>query len=159
MGEPVPILQLVRTLIKLSGKNEKQVLIQFTGLRQGEKLIEELFYQNEEVNPTSFPKIRRAHGPRQDWNNLKIKLEQLKATLCLEGPDRICTRLSEIVPEYHYLLEKGASGTHEREPLLHEPSTCCSASSLASVATRKSMAQISGRYAEIEHKLDPVSQR
>ena len=39
MGQPILILDLVRTLIRLSGKNEKQVTIEFTGLRQGENLL------------------------------------------------------------------------------------------------------------------------
>lgn len=59
MGKPLLILDLVRTLIKLSGRSEKQVPIQFTGLRPGEKLFEELFYEDEEVDQTSFPKLKK----------------------------------------------------------------------------------------------------
>ena len=100
MGEPIPILELVRTLIKLSGRNEKQVMIQFTGLRPGEKLVEELFYANEEVTPTSFPKIKRARGPLQDWNRIARMLEELEATLFLNGSDSIRAKITEILPEY-----------------------------------------------------------
>jgi len=52
MGKQISILQLARTLIQLSGKTEKQVSIQFTGLRPGEKLYEELFSEAEEITST-----------------------------------------------------------------------------------------------------------
>jgi FlaA1/EpsC-like NDP-sugar epimerase len=116
MGRPIPILELVRTLIKLSGRNEKQVAIQFTGLRAGEKLIEELFYGNEEVSQTSFPKIKRARGQQQDWNQLARKLEELEATLFLNGPDSIRAKISEILPEYSYLSDNLSKATGEEEP-------------------------------------------
>src|SRR5439155_20186087 len=49
MGEPVRILDLARSLIRLSGKSEEDVEIQFTGLREGEELNDELFYEYENV--------------------------------------------------------------------------------------------------------------
>jgi FlaA1/EpsC-like NDP-sugar epimerase len=117
MGQPLLILELVQTLIKLSGRNEKQVTIQFTGLRQGEKLIEELFYENEEVGQTSFPKIKRARGLVQDWNALANKLEDLEATLFLNGPDRIRAKISEILPEYSWLSNGEPKPSDDEESL------------------------------------------
>ena len=105
MGQPLLVLELVRTLIKLSGRNENQVAIQFTGLRQGEKLVEELFYENEGVDETSFPKIKRARGPVRDWNSLLRKLEELEAALFLDNPDDVRAKIKEIVPEYSYLSQ------------------------------------------------------
>src|SRR5271166_1068851 len=105
MGEPLLILDLVRTLIKLSGRNEKQVASQFTGLRQGEKLLEELFYEDEEVDQTSFPKIKKARGPLRDWDNLSIKLEELERALFVKEPDSIRARIKEILPEYSCLSD------------------------------------------------------
>ena len=102
MGEPLLILDLVRTLIKLSGRSEKQVPIQFTGLRQGEKLFEELFYEDEAVDQTSFPKIKRARGALQDWGTLLKKLEELEGALFANGPDRVRAKIKEIVPEYSH---------------------------------------------------------
>lgn len=102
MGEPLAILDLVRTLIKLSGSNEKKVDIQFTGLREGEKLSEELFYENEEVGETLFPKIKRARGPIQDWPVLAGKLEELETALFLNGADTVRAKIKEILPEYSY---------------------------------------------------------
>ena len=60
MGKPVQIVDLANTLVKLSGIPENEVEIAFTGLRPGEKLYEELFYQYEEPSTTSVGKIMRA---------------------------------------------------------------------------------------------------
>jgi FlaA1/EpsC-like NDP-sugar epimerase len=103
MGQPVSILELVQTLVRLSGKTEQQVTITFTGLREGEKLVEELFYRNEEVRQTSFPKIKRARVPLHDWLALARKLEDLEATLFLNGSGSVRARIKEIVPEYSYV--------------------------------------------------------
>jgi len=100
MGEPLSILDLVRTLIKLSGRHDKQVTIKFTGLRPGEKLFEELFYDNEEVDETSAPKIKRARGPHRNWTTLAAKLEELEAVLFLNGAATVRAKIKEILPEY-----------------------------------------------------------
>ncbi len=102
MGEPIRIIDLARSLIRLSGKNECQVAIQFTGLRPGEKLQEELFYPAEKVLPTSFQKIKKASGEPVEWSNLTRQLQELKATLTLNGAAPIRARLREIVPEYSH---------------------------------------------------------
>ena len=100
MGEPLMIVDLVRTLVKLSGRTEKQVAIQYTGLRPGEKLIEELFYEHEQVQETSFAKIKRARGPARDWDSLVEKLEDLESTLFVTEPETIRAKIAEILPEY-----------------------------------------------------------
>ena len=100
MGEPLIIVDLVRTLVKLSGRTEKQVAIQYTGLRPGEKLIEELFYEHEQVQETSFAKIKRARGPARDWDSLVEKLEDLESTLFVTEPETIRAKIAEILPEY-----------------------------------------------------------
>src|SRR5439155_6527548 len=64
MGEPVKILDLARQMIRLSGKDETQVPIVFTGARAGEKLHEVLWNEGETVGPTSHPKIMRAARPQ-----------------------------------------------------------------------------------------------
>jgi FlaA1/EpsC-like NDP-sugar epimerase len=91
------------------------VTIEFTGLRPGEKLIEELFYENEEVGQTSFPKIKRARGPIQDWNSLADKLEELEATLFLNGSDLIRAKINEILPEYSYSSSKPSQEAEQQE--------------------------------------------
>jgi FlaA1/EpsC-like NDP-sugar epimerase len=116
MGDPVPILELVRTLIRVSGRSEKQVTVRFTGLRPGEKLVEELFYDNEQVSHTSFTKIKKARGPIQDWPTLADKLEQLEATLFLNGADSVRARIKEIVPEYLYSSENESAIDDRKDP-------------------------------------------
>jgi len=116
MGQPVPILELVKALITLSGRSEEEVRIEFTGLREGEKLIEELFYRYEDVGQTSFAKIKKARGPDQSWATLSAKLEALEATLFLNGSESVRSRIKEIVPEYSYELENELPLDVEPEP-------------------------------------------
>src|SRR5437764_2801765 len=60
MGKPVRILDLARQLIELSGRvPDQDIRIEFTGLRPGEKLFEELSYEGENITPTLHPKIHR----------------------------------------------------------------------------------------------------
>jgi FlaA1/EpsC-like NDP-sugar epimerase len=100
MGEPVRILDLARTLIRLSGKSEHDVEIRFTGLREGEKLSEELFYEHEEVIPTSCERIKRTSGTLKDWARLCCQLDELRASMNIDGAAPIRTKIKEIVPEY-----------------------------------------------------------
>lgn len=109
MGTPVKILDLARTLIKLSGKKEEDVGIKFTGLRPGEKLIEELFYPNEEVCTTSCPKIRTARTSNDGWNCLDADLDKLREALYLGGANQIRSRIKEIVPEYSHTSKTQSS--------------------------------------------------
>jgi FlaA1/EpsC-like NDP-sugar epimerase len=60
MGQPVRILDLARDLVRLSGRAPDSVPIQITGLRPGEKLHEQLFYDAESIMGTDIPKVLRA---------------------------------------------------------------------------------------------------
>jgi FlaA1/EpsC-like NDP-sugar epimerase len=102
MGEPVRIVDLARNLIRLSGKSESDVEIRFTGLREGEKMHEELFYEHETVIATSCARIKRTSGPRKDWRELCFQLDMLRASLTVDGAAPIRVRIKEIVPEYMY---------------------------------------------------------
>jgi FlaA1/EpsC-like NDP-sugar epimerase len=62
MGKPVKIIDLARSMIRLSGYTEEQVAIEFTGLRPGEKLYEELLADTEQTLPTPHPKLRIARS-------------------------------------------------------------------------------------------------
>ena len=104
MGEPLRILDLARTLIRLSGKSEREVGIRFTGLREGEKLTEELFYATEDVQPTQFEKIKRTQSPLLDgWPKLRRHLIELRASMRVDGPEPLRRKMKEIVPEYSYM--------------------------------------------------------
>ena len=63
MGEPVRILDLARDLVRLAGRDPDSQPIEIVGLRPGEKLHEELFYDAEEVEPTASAKVLRAVAP------------------------------------------------------------------------------------------------
>lgn len=62
MGEPVKIIDLARDMIKLSGMSEEEIRIEFTGLRPGEKLYEELLADDENTLPTNHEKLRIAQA-------------------------------------------------------------------------------------------------
>jgi FlaA1/EpsC-like NDP-sugar epimerase len=100
MGEPIRIVDLARTLISLSGRSEEEVEIQFTGLRQGEKMEEELFYRSEEVLPTTCDKIKRTNGATRNWTELQFQLDSLRRTMIGNGHAAVRSMIKEIVPEY-----------------------------------------------------------
>jgi len=101
MGEPVRILDLAHTLIRLSGKHVGEVPLSFTGLRPGEKLYEDLFYDDETVLQTVCEKIKRTQGSVMEWKELKRHLEDLQSTLFVDGARPIKKKLKEIVPQYY----------------------------------------------------------
>jgi FlaA1/EpsC-like NDP-sugar epimerase len=78
MGEPVKILDLAKQMIRLSGRNEDDIPIIFTGTRPGEKVHEVLWNEGEAVGPTSHPKIMRAARPQIDAAWLEESLAELE---------------------------------------------------------------------------------
>lgn len=69
MGEPIRIIDLAKDLIKLSGLNQDEISIKFTGLRPGEKLYEELLADDDYVVPSDHKKIKiaKTKKPSMDW--------------------------------------------------------------------------------------------
>jgi FlaA1/EpsC-like NDP-sugar epimerase len=105
MGKPLRIVDVARTLIKLSGVRESDVKIEFTGLRPGEKLHEELFYEYEEQQVTQVGKITLAKSKRGNWNNLTRQLNTLLNLDAEQLHSEIRRRVKRIVPEYDYEIE------------------------------------------------------
>ena len=98
MGNPVRILELAKRMITLSGA--KHVKIEYTGLRQGEKLYEELLNDKEYVQPTSHDKIMIANVREYDFDMVARQVDELIA-LSRTGDDlRIVSKMKAIVPEF-----------------------------------------------------------
>jgi FlaA1/EpsC-like NDP-sugar epimerase len=99
MGEPVRILDLAQQMIRLSGKDESQIPITFTGVLPGEKLHEVLWSDDEAVGPTSHAKIMRAaHVPiDRDW--LEGELLELERLVDEGDTTGLVARLRSIVQE------------------------------------------------------------
>jgi FlaA1/EpsC-like NDP-sugar epimerase len=102
MGEPVRILDMAKTLVQLSGIPPGEVEIVFTGLRPGEKLFEELFYDFERRLSTSVQKVLRTQGQLVSWPRLLAHLEVLRAESAAGLPHRIRAEVKEIVPQYQW---------------------------------------------------------
>jgi len=105
MGVPMRIVDLARTLIRLCGKTEEEVEIVFTGLRKGEKLHEELFYESEHPLPTPCDKVRRTLGALLSWTILEKHLAELDDLVYYGSDTMIRAKLKQIVPEYTYVQD------------------------------------------------------
>lgn len=120
MGTPVSILEMARTLIRLSGKSEGTVPIQFTGLRPGEKLEEELFYPGEAVVPTPCEKIKSTRSTYSSWPQLQRQLLELRASLTVDGAAPIRAKLKEIVPQYGPQVPVAVAPARPDAEVLHQ---------------------------------------
>jgi FlaA1/EpsC-like NDP-sugar epimerase len=98
MGEPVRILDLAANMIRLSGKEpERDVAIQFIGVRPGEKLHEQLLGEGETVSPTEHPKIMRLTRPPVDAGWLDEELNELERLVDAGETLELVSRLAAIV--------------------------------------------------------------
>jgi FlaA1/EpsC-like NDP-sugar epimerase len=103
MGEPVRIVDLAGMLIRDFGKSENEMEIQYIGMRAGEKLHEELFFDSETPEPTSALKIQRAKCFPPAWQQLSRELRQLHGCSLSRDHDRIREKLKQIIPEYEWI--------------------------------------------------------
>lgn len=102
MGEPVKILDLAENLIRLSGyRVGEDIKIEFTGLRPGEKLYEELLMEEEGLKETANKLIHVGKPIEIDETQFFIQLKKLKEESRNESGD-IRPLIREIVPTYHY---------------------------------------------------------
>ena len=115
MGEPVKIVDLARNLILLSGlQPDRDIKIQFTGVRPGEKLFEELNLQHESLVPTSHNKIRSYVGQHHlDAKQVKEIIQLLQGIIEDQDVTSLVRLLKELVPSY----SPGRRGAHSAHHL------------------------------------------
>jgi FlaA1/EpsC-like NDP-sugar epimerase len=103
MGEPVKIIDLAKNLILLSGfQPDRDIKIEFTGLRPGEKLFEELNLQDEDLIPTKHTKIKSfACAPSLEYKQFSAYLEELHQIVNERDLSRLILLLKELIPEYN----------------------------------------------------------
>lgn len=98
MGKPVRIVDLAERMIRLSGV--KGIEIRFTGLRDGEKLYEEVLNEKETTKPTFHPKIKIAQVRAYDYADANRQIDALVHACAVERDMQIVKRMKEIVPEF-----------------------------------------------------------
>jgi len=101
MGAPVKIVELARDLIRLSGQDENEIAIVFSGLRPGEKLFEELLADADLTQPSAHPRLRIAKLNDEStdiWT--RELLEWLGSRSGGSSPASQRERLAHFIPEY-----------------------------------------------------------
>lgn len=98
MGKPVRIADLARRMIELSGA--KDVAIKYTGLRDGEKLYEELLSESEATKPSFHEKIRIACVREYDWSDVSREIDALIAQSHTYDDMAVVASMKRLVPEY-----------------------------------------------------------
>lgn len=106
MGEPVKISYLAEQMIRLAGKEPgKDISIEYTGLRPGEKLFEELFHESEQLAITTHEKLFKARFRQLEWNKLTQTIIQLSRACELYDCNELYLLLKSLVPEFNSRLE------------------------------------------------------
>jgi len=98
MGKPVKIADLAKRMIKLSGA--KDVEIQYTGLRPGEKLYEEMLSNDENTLPSFHEKIRIAQVREYEYEEVNLQIDELIKLSRTFDEMAIVAKMKEIVPEF-----------------------------------------------------------
>lgn len=101
MGRPIKIVDMARDLIRLSGfEPDEDIEIEFTGIRPGEKLTEELITEGEGIDPTYHEKIMVLEGQVCDQAFLNGTIDELVRLARDQDGEAIKAKLKEIIPEY-----------------------------------------------------------
>ena len=118
MGEPVKIADLAKRMIALSGA--KNVKIEYTGLREGEKLYEEVLNELEDTKPTFHEKIRIAQVREYDYDEVCKEVDELVEISKQYDNMATVKKMKEIVPEYksnnsvYEVLDQESGGASKR---------------------------------------------
>jgi O-antigen biosynthesis protein WbqV len=109
MGEPVRIADLARQMIRLAGlRPDRDIGIDYVGLRAGEKLHEELFHAAEASAPTHNPALRLAAPRTADYAVLARSLDELEEQARAGNTARALDLLHRLVPEYRGVVSATA---------------------------------------------------
>ncbi|MCH9715935.1 MAG: polysaccharide biosynthesis protein [Gammaproteobacteria bacterium] len=101
MGEPIKITYLAEQMIRLAGKTPgTDIKIEYTGLRPGEKLFEELFHPSEELVQTAHEKLFKARFRALDWDELTETLRMMQVACNTHEIGEIKVLLKSLVPEF-----------------------------------------------------------
>ena len=102
MGEPVQIMQLAHDLIELSGLPVGGIDIEVTGTREGEKLFEELYFDDEQLLPTEHDKVRAAYQRPFEETPIATALDQIRQMIA-DGAtnEQVKSLVRQLVPEFH----------------------------------------------------------
>lgn len=101
MGDPVKIIDLAKRMIRLSGKEpDVDIRIEYTGLRPGEKLYEELLSNSEDVMPTYHDKIMIAKVREYNYEVIKNKIDKLVGSAQKHYTLETIGLIKDLVPEY-----------------------------------------------------------
>jgi len=118
MGEPVSIVELARRMIRLSGLDpDCDIRIEFSGMRPGEKLCEELSAYEENTAPTQHAQIRVFTGRGVEREALARCLEDLRDAIETGDAAGAMRSLKELIPEYHpssFVLERALGEPAQR---------------------------------------------
>lgn len=102
MGEPVKISFLAEQMIRLAGlEPEKDIAIDYIGLRPGEKLFEELFHQHESLLPTKHKKILLAKYRKKDCKEIQNMLNSTEEACVVHDIERVQVLIKQLVPEFN----------------------------------------------------------
>ncbi len=100
MGKAVKIADLGKRLIKLTGHTEEEIKIEYTGLREGEKLFEELLLTSEPNKPTHHPKIMIAEVDHEPIENINISILEISRFVKLQDTLNVVRQMKIMVPTY-----------------------------------------------------------
>ena len=99
MGEPVKILDLAHDLIRLSGLSASEIRVKIIGPRPGEKIFEQLYFDDERTLPTAHPKIHAAYHRPYSFTEVCDAILELKE-MVHQPSSAIRRKLNQLVPEY-----------------------------------------------------------